>query len=89
MIREALWILNLHGDVATRSAVDASTDWEPVWSADGKRSAFASRRDRGTDQIYWKDLSGAGNEEGVWNSGTTPGGLVVRWKISVVHGSER
>jgi Tol biopolymer transport system component len=63
-----IWILDVHRDVATRSTFDASTDWEPVWSPDGKRLAFASRRDRGIDQIYWKDSSGAGNEEAVWNS---------------------
>jgi eukaryotic-like serine/threonine-protein kinase len=63
-----IWILDVHRDVATRFTFDASTDWEPVWSPDGKRLAFASRRDHGIDQIYWKDSTGAGNEEAVWNS---------------------
>jgi len=63
-----IWIQDLHRDIPTRFTFDASTDWEPVWSPDGKRLAFASRRDRGIDQIYWKDSSGVGNEEAVWNS---------------------
>jgi eukaryotic-like serine/threonine-protein kinase len=63
-----IWILDVHRDVAARFTFDASTDWEPVWSPDGKRLAFASRRDHGIDQIYWKDSSGAGNEEAVWKS---------------------
>jgi len=63
-----IWILDVHRDVPKRFTFDASTDWEPVWSPDGKRLAFASRRDRGIDQIYWKDSSGAGNEEALWKS---------------------
>jgi eukaryotic-like serine/threonine-protein kinase len=63
-----IWILDVYRDVPTRYTFDASTDWEPAWSPDGKRLAFASRRDRGIDQIYWKDSSGAGNEEAVWKS---------------------
>jgi dipeptidyl aminopeptidase/acylaminoacyl peptidase len=63
-----IWIWDVNRDGATRFTFDASTDWEPVWSSDSKRLAFASRRDRGIDQIYWKDSSGAGNEEAIWNS---------------------
>src|SRR5262249_38663627 len=51
----------------TKFTFDTSVDWDPVWSPDGKRLAFASQRD-GLNQIYWKDSSGIGNEEKVSES---------------------
>jgi Tol biopolymer transport system component len=63
-----IWILDAERDVPTQFTFYASTDWEPVWSPDSKRLAFASRRDHGLDQIYWKNSSGIGNEEAVWKS---------------------
>jgi Tol biopolymer transport system component len=63
-----IWILDLHRDISTKFTFDASIEWDPVWSPDGKRLAFASQRDHGLNQIYWKDSSGVGNEEAVLKS---------------------
>jgi serine/threonine protein kinase/Tol biopolymer transport system component len=63
-----IWILDLRRNVPTRFTFDAALDWDPVWSPDGKRLAFASRRDDGLDQIYWKDSSGIGSDAPLWRS---------------------
>src|SRR5215831_16494334 len=63
-----IWILDLERNVPTKFTFDASVDWDPVWSPDGKHLAFASQRDHRLNQIYWKDSSGIGNEESVWKS---------------------
>jgi len=63
-----IWILDVQRNVSTPFTFDASVDWDPVWSPDGKRLAFASQRDHGRNQIYWKDSSGVGNEEAVLKS---------------------
>jgi serine/threonine protein kinase len=67
--REAgdIWIWDFDRNVQTRFTSDPFLDWEPVWSPDDKRLAFASRRD-GLDQIYWKDSSGIGSAEAVAKS---------------------
>jgi len=62
-----IWVWDLARNVPTRFTFDPSLNFEPVWSPDDKRLAFASRRD-GRDQIYWKDSSGIGSEEAVAKS---------------------
>jgi Tol biopolymer transport system component len=57
-----IWIWDFDRNVQTRFTFGPSLDWEPVWSPDDKRLAFASRRD-GLDKIYLKDSSGIGSEE--------------------------
>jgi Tol biopolymer transport system component len=57
-----IWIWDFDRNVQTRFTFGPSLDWEPVWSPDDKRLAFASQRD-GLDKIYLKDSSGIGSEK--------------------------
>jgi serine/threonine protein kinase len=60
-----IWVRELERSVMTRLTFDPARDLYPLWSPDGKRIAFASRREGGVDQIFIKDASGAGQEERV------------------------
>jgi serine/threonine protein kinase len=73
-----IWTLDLARNVPARFTFGPALDFEPVWSPDSKLLAFASRRDHGLDQIYWKDSSGIGSEEAVWKS-TTGGQRPKAW----------
>ena len=57
-----IWIYEFaRGGVFSRLTFDAGVDSVPVWSPDGRRIAFISERG-GQEQIYVKDVSGAGEE---------------------------
>jgi serine/threonine protein kinase/Tol biopolymer transport system component len=57
-----IWIIDIARGVPQKFTFDPAYDWFPVWSPDGSRVAFASRRD-GPDNIYLKASSGTANEE--------------------------
>jgi len=58
-----IWLWEFaRGGVFTRLTFDAATDSVPVWSPDGRQVAFVSQRG-GSQQLYRKDASGAGQEE--------------------------
>jgi serine/threonine protein kinase/Tol biopolymer transport system component len=51
-----LWLVDLQRNVATRLTLDDSSwNWDPVWSADGKRIYFSSTRSGGSD-IYEREI---------------------------------
>ena len=56
-----IWILDAARDLLTRFTFDAADDWSPVWSSDGQRIVFASRRSGRLD-LYEKPASGAASE---------------------------
>jgi Tol biopolymer transport system component len=57
-----VWLLDLsRGAARTRFSFGSGADADPIWSADGGRIAFASRRPEGVDLIE-RPASGAGDE---------------------------
>ena len=56
-----IWILDIARDLLTRFTFDAADEQNPVWSPDGQRIVFNSRRSARLD-LYEKPASGAGSE---------------------------
>lgn len=57
-----IWIVELSRNVATRFTFDASDDYIPVWSRDGRNVAWISDRS-GNENIYMKSAAGGGAEQ--------------------------
>jgi len=56
-----VWTYDWSRDTMTRLTFDAADDARPVWSPDGKRIIFASRRgDKSTFNLYWQRADGTG-----------------------------
>jgi Tol biopolymer transport system component len=60
--KEDIWLLDLVRSSKSRFTFGTGDKSSPVWSQDGRRVAFAVRR-QADYGLYSKDLSGAGNEE--------------------------
>jgi serine/threonine-protein kinase len=61
-----IWVYELSRDTLTRLTTDPADDRKPVWTADGRRIAFASARgDKSTLNLHWQrsDERGAGAAE--------------------------
>ena len=58
-----VWLMDLVRDGITRFTFDAAVDGFPIWSPDGSRIAFESKRKGGSYDIWLKPSSGAGTEE--------------------------
>ncbi|OGU68854.1 MAG: hypothetical protein A3H45_09005, partial [Ignavibacteria bacterium RIFCSPLOWO2_02_FULL_55_14] len=59
---EDIWIYDLTRNIQTRFTFDPAADNNPVWSPDGSRIVFSSRRKTSFD-LYQRASSGAGGEE--------------------------
>jgi Tol biopolymer transport system component len=58
-----VWLMDLAGDGLTRFTFDAALDGFPVWSPDGARIVFESKRKGGSWDLWIKASSGAATEE--------------------------
>ena len=58
-----VWLMDLVREGITRFTFDAAVDGYPIWSPDGSRIAFESKRKGGSWDIWLKPSSGAGTEE--------------------------
>jgi serine/threonine-protein kinase len=63
--REAdVWVYEWGRDAMSRLTFEAGPDTQPVWTADGRRIAFASaREDKVTPNIYWQRADGTGEAQ--------------------------
>ena len=55
-----IWLYDWMRDVPSQLTYDAADDGKPVWSPNGQRVAFASRRGNGAFNLYWQRADGAG-----------------------------
>jgi serine/threonine-protein kinase len=59
-----VWVYEWGRDTFSRLTFDPGEDTMPVWTPDGRRIAFASRRaDKGTTNLYWQWADGTGDAE--------------------------
>jgi Tol biopolymer transport system component len=56
-----VWTVDLARDLLTRFTFDPADDFSPIWSPDGERIVFSSRRS-GRMDLYEKPASGAASE---------------------------
>ncbi len=68
-ITEEIYVIDANGDNEQRLTENRNNDWDPVWSPDGERIAFASDRkgDLVSFDIYVMDADG-GNQQNLSNN---------------------
>jgi Tol biopolymer transport system component len=67
-----IWIWDIARETLTRLTFDPAEDESPVWSPDGRRIAFSSTRDSGSNIItglFWRAADGTGSVEQLAESG--------------------
>ena len=62
-----LWLYDVKRSLRTRFTFDSANEFEPIWSPDGDRIAFA--RSKQSVDLYQKPSSGAGGEEALLEGG--------------------
>src|SRR5262245_34059545 len=78
-----VWLIETLRGVRRRFTSDPAIDLSPIWSPDGNRIVFSSRR-RGPHNLYQKSVAGAGSEEllletseSKWASDWSPDGRLI------------
>lgn len=71
-----VWVMDLAQGTSSRLTFDPAPDYNPVFSPDGSRVAFASYRG-GTSGLYVKATNGAGSEETLLQP--SPGDRLTDW----------
>lgn len=69
-----IYAMNADGSGLTRLTNNSAGDSHPDWSPDGRKIAFASRRDGGENQIYVMNADGSGVERVTDNSNSIDNG---------------
>ncbi len=64
--RSDLWVYDMARNVGSRLTFDDAQDYNPIWSPDGKRIAFASNRG-GKITIYARQSDGRGDVESLFS----------------------
>lgn len=61
--RQDIWIYDMDQGTMPNLTVEGARNVAPVWTKDGSRVTFASNRDGGRQQLYWKPSDGSGTAE--------------------------
>ena len=84
-----IWVWNTPDGPLTRLTFAAELDIHGLWTPDGDRVVFSSRRDGDTQDVYWKVADGTGTAERVTESdnylsvnAVTPDGTLVIARVS-------
>ena len=64
-----LWVVDVARGLRERLTFDPSDDFAPLWSPDGSRIIYSSRRRQGTIHLYERASSGTGKEQLVFEDG--------------------
>ncbi len=62
--KSEIWVYEWARDTLSRLTFDTTDDGDPVWTPDGRRNVFASRRvDKTAPALYWQRADGTGEPE--------------------------
>ena len=61
--QDDIWIYSVDRGTSLRLTTDPASEYFPIWSADSERVAFASTRNGGPPDLFWKSAGGTGAVE--------------------------
>jgi serine/threonine-protein kinase len=68
-----VWVYDWERETMSRLTSDGANDSDPLWSPDGRRIVFASRRAGSTENLYWQRADGTGEAQRLTESRNTQG----------------